>query len=84
MLLDGRAGPQNGAWDDYDNAIMESFWSKLQTELVDRRKSKTRTEPANEIVQCLETFHNRQHRHSKAGYLTLVEYERLHKLQQSA
>ncbi|SFQ77800.1 Transposase InsO and inactivated derivatives [Amycolatopsis rubida] len=68
--------------DGYDNAMMESFWSKMQTELLDRRKWKTRTELANEIFQYLEIFHNRQRRHSKLGYLTPVEYERLHELQQ--
>jgi transposase InsO family protein len=70
--------------DGYDNAMMESFWSKMQTELLDRRKWKTRTELANEIFQYLEIFHNRQRRHSKLGYLTPVEYERLHALQQPA
>ncbi|GLY70810.1 transposase-like protein [Amycolatopsis taiwanensis] len=70
--------------DGYDNAMMESFWSKMQTELLDRKKWKTRTELANEIFQYLEIFHNRQRRHSKLGYLTPVEYERLHELQQPA
>src|SRR3954464_8255648 len=55
--------------DGYDNAMMESFWSKMQTELLNRRKWKTRTELANEIFQYLEIFHNRQRRHSKLGYL---------------
>lgn len=70
--------------DGYDNAMMESFWSKMQTELLNRRKWKTRTELANEIFQYLEIFHNRKRRHSKLGYLTPVEYERLHALQQPA
>lgn len=70
--------------DGYDNAMMESFWSKMQTELLNRRKWKTRTELANEMFQYLEIFHNRQRRHSKLGYLTPVEYERLHALQQPA
>ncbi|MEU3624880.1 hypothetical protein AB0E54_21070 [Amycolatopsis coloradensis] len=39
--------------DGYDNAMMESFRSKMQTELLDRRKWKTRTELANEIFQYL-------------------------------
>ncbi len=70
--------------DGYDNAMMESFWSKVQTELLDRKKWNTRTELANEIFQYLEIFRNRQHRHSKLGYLTPVEYERLHEQKQPA
>jgi putative transposase len=64
--------------DGLDNAMMESFWSKMQTELLNRRKWRTRTELASEIFQYLEIFHNRQRRHSQLGYLTPVEYERLH------
>ncbi|KAA9160561.1 transposase [Amycolatopsis acidicola] len=70
--------------DGYDNAMMESFWSKMQTELLDRKNWKIRTELANEIFQYFEIFHNRQRRHSKLGHLTPVEYERLHELQQPA
>jgi putative transposase len=70
--------------DAFDNAMMESFWSKLQTELLDRKKWNTRVELANEIFQYLEIFHNRQRRHSKLGYLTPVEYERLHNVPQPA
>ncbi len=68
--------------DAFDNAMMESFWSKMQTELLDRKKWKTRVELANEIFQYLEIFHNRQRRHSKLDYLTPVEYERLHAVPQ--
>lgn len=48
--------------DGYDNAMTESFWSKMQTELLDRRKRKARIELANEIFQYLEIFHNRHRR----------------------
>ena len=58
--------------------MMESFWSKMQTELFDRKRWSTRVELANEMFQYLEIFHNRQRRHSKLGYLTPIEYERLY------
>jgi putative transposase len=64
--------------DGYDNAMMESFSSKMQTELLNRKKWKTRVELASEMFQYLEIFHNRQRRNSRLGYLTPVEYERLH------
>ncbi len=40
--------------DGYDNARTEPFWSKMQTELLDRKKWNTRTELANEIFQYLK------------------------------
>ena len=64
--------------DCYDNAVIESFWGRMQTELLDRRRWKTRIELANAIFEYLEIFHNRRRRHSALGYLTPIEYERLH------
>lgn len=61
--------------DCYDNAMMESFWGRMQTELLNRRKWRTRLELANAIFEYLEIFHNRQRRHSALGMLTPVEYE---------
>ena len=64
--------------DCYDNAMMESFWSRMQVELLDRRRWKTRVELANAIFEYLEVFHNRQRRHSALGMLSPVEYELRH------
>lgn len=59
--------------DCYDNAVIESFWSRMQVELLDRRRWRTRMELANAIFEYLEIFHNRQRRHSALGWLTPVE-----------
>jgi len=59
----------------YDNAMIESFWSRMQVELLDRKRWRTRVELANAIFEYLEIFHNRQRRHSALGMLTPVEYE---------
>lgn len=61
--------------DGLDNAMMESFWSSMQIELLDRQKWKTRVELANAIFDYIEIFHNRQRRHSALNYRTLIEYE---------
>jgi putative transposase len=61
--------------DCYDNAMIESFWSRMQVELLDRRRWNTRIELANAIFEYLEIFHNRQRRHSALGMLTPAEYE---------
>jgi putative transposase len=63
--------------DCYDNGMMESFWGRMQTELLNRRRWKTRIELANAIFEYLEIFHNRQRRHSALGMLSPVEYETL-------
>jgi transposase InsO family protein len=68
--------PSMGAVGDcYDNAMIESFWSRMQVELLDRRRWETRVELANGIFEYLEIFHNRKRRHSALGMLTPVEYE---------
>ncbi|GGU76635.1 transposase [Lentzea flava] len=61
--------------DCYDNAMMESFWSRMQVELLDRQRWRTRIELANAIFDYIEIFHNRQRRHSRLGMLTPIEYE---------
>ena len=63
--------------DAFDNAVVESFWARMQTELLNRRKWRTRVELASEIFEYLEIFHNRQRRHSSLGMLTPVEYEKV-------
>jgi putative transposase len=64
--------------DAYDNAVIESFWARMQTELLDRQRWTTRIELANAIFEYLEIFYNRQRRHSALGWRTPVEFEKLH------
>ncbi len=64
--------------DCFDNAAIESFWGRVQTELLNRRRWKTRIELANAIFDYLEIFHNRQRRHSALKMHTPIEYEMLY------
>lgn len=61
--------------DCYDNATMESFRGRMQTELPGRQRRRTRPELANAIFEYLEILHNRQRRHSAPGMPTPIEYE---------
>jgi putative transposase len=61
--------------DCYDNAMIESFWSRMQVELLDRQRWLTRVELANAIFGYLEIFHNRQRRHSALQMCTPIEFE---------
>ena len=61
--------------DCYDNAVIESFWGRMETELLNRKRWRTRIELANAMFEYLEIFHNRQRRHSALGMLTPIEFE---------
>ena len=61
--------------DAFDNAMMESFWSSMQNELLDRKEWKTRLELTNAMFDYIEIFYNRQRRHSSIDYVSPVEFE---------
>ena len=55
--------------------MMESFWSSMQIELLNRRRWKTRVELSTAIFEYIEVFYNRQRRHSALGYVSPIQYE---------
>ena len=59
----------------YDNAAMESFWGRLKTELVHRRKFASRAEARLAIFEYVEVFYNRVRLHSALGYKSPVDFE---------
>ncbi len=59
----------------YDNAAVEAFWGRMQVELLNRKRWKTRIELASAIHDYIELFHNSRRRHSALGMLTPTEYE---------
>lgn len=61
--------------DCFDNAMIEAFWSRMQVELLNTRRWKTRIELANAIFEYIEVFHNRRRRHSALGMLAPIEFE---------
>jgi putative transposase len=68
----------------YDNAPAESFWARMQVELLNRKRWETRVEPANTIFEYLEILHNRHRRHSSLEMHTPIEYETIHRNQPDA
>jgi transposase InsO family protein len=77
--LDSGLVPSMGSIGDcFDNAVVESFWARMQVELLDRQRWNTRLELANAIFEYLEIFHNRKRRHSSLGMLAPIEYEKMH------
>ena len=61
--------------DCYDNAMIESFWGRMQTELLSRKTWTTVVELSMEMANCIENFHNTRRRHSSLAMLTPTEYE---------
>jgi transposase InsO family protein len=59
----------------YDNAVMESFFGSLKTELVYLNRYATRDQARRSIFEYLEVFYNRKRRHSALGYLSPEAFE---------
>ncbi|MDA0932305.1 MAG: IS3 family transposase [Planctomycetota bacterium] len=59
----------------YDNAVVESFFGTLKTELVHRQRWPTRRSARSAIHDYIEIFYNRRRRHSHLGYLSPAEFE---------
>jgi putative transposase len=60
----------------WDNAAMESFFSSLKTERIERKTYRTRNEARADVFDYIERFYNATRRHSTIGYLSPVEFER--------
>ena len=59
-----------------DNAAMESFFSLLQKNVLDRRRWDTREQLRIAIVTWIErTYHRRRRRQTGLGRLTPIEFE---------
>jgi len=63
------------AGDVWDNSAMESFFSSLKIERVNRRVYATRDEAKADVFDYVERFYNPRRRHSTLSYLSPVEYE---------
>jgi putative transposase len=59
----------------WDNAVMESFFSSLKVERVDRKLYRTRDQARADVFDYIERFYNPRRRHSTIGYLSPMEFE---------
>jgi putative transposase len=59
----------------WDNAVAESFFGTLKTELIHPRIFSTRALARTVIAEWIEVFYNRQRIHSTIGYLSPVQFE---------
>ena len=68
----------------WDNAVAESFFATLKTELIYDRIWQSRAEIRAAIFEYIEVFYNRQRLHSTLGYKTPHEIETQHAALQAA
>lgn len=59
----------------WDNAVAESFFKTMKTEMVYHEKFQTKNQAKLAVFEYIEIWYNRQRIHSALGYLTPVEFE---------
>jgi putative transposase len=64
--------------DCYDNAMMESFFGTLKTELDEPLPNRAAARLA--LFEYIEVFYNRQRLHSALGYCSPATYEQQHQV----
>jgi transposase InsO family protein len=72
----------SGKGNCYDNAITETFFHTLKTEMIYWERFETRDEAQRKIFEYIEVWYNRQRLHSSLGYSTPVEFEQRFQQQQ--
>lgn len=75
--LAGIEQSMGGRGSAYDNAVCESFFKTLKSELVDRRSWPTKAELRTAVFDYIECFYNPRRRHSSLNYLSPAEYEKI-------
>ena len=71
----GMVCSMSGKGDCWDNAVAESFFKTLKTELVDDSDFATRADARRAIFEFIEVWYNRQRLHSHLDYRSPMEYE---------
>jgi putative transposase len=61
--------------DCWDNAVAESFFATLELELILKQDWPTRDAARRAIFRYIESWYNRERRHSTLGYVSPAQYE---------
>lgn len=85
LALSGVRASMSRRGDCWDNAVVESFFSSLKTELfAGRRGPETRQAAHRELFEYIEVFYNRKRRHSALGYLSPSQFEEYRRAETAA
>jgi transposase InsO family protein len=61
----------------WDNAVVESFFSRFKVECIYPNRFKSLDQAKTDIFEYIEIFYNRKRRHSAIGYISPMQYEQL-------
>ena len=75
LAAHGLVASMSNKGDCWDNAVAESFFATLEVELILEADWPTRAAARQAIFEYIETWYNRERRHSSLGYLSPAEYE---------
>jgi len=76
LAQQGLACSMSRLGDCWDNAVVESFFASLKTELAVDAHWPTRAVAYRELGEYIEVWYNCQRRHQTLGYRTPMQYER--------
>lgn len=75
LAAHGMIASMSGKGNCYDNAVAESFFATIEFELIMRHDWHTKEEARAAIFRYIETWYNRERRHSTLGYVSPAAYE---------
>lgn len=78
LLAFGMVGSMSRKGNCWDNAVAESFFATLKTELCQNLPFATRAAARQAIFEYIEVFYNRERLHSSLDYRSPAEFESLH------
>lgn len=65
----------SGKGNCYDNAVAESFFNSLKSELIRKISCETRSQTSQAIFEYIEIFYNKRRLHSSNNYLSPDDFE---------
>jgi putative transposase len=68
----------------WDNAVAESFFKTIKTELIYHHKYKTRMEAELQIFKYIETWYNKKRRHSALNGKSILEFNQINNMKSAA
>jgi transposase InsO family protein len=75
LEANGVTRSMSGKGNCYDNAVKESFFHTLKTELCDHEHYRTRVQARSSVFEFIEVFYNRTRLHATLGYCSPSEFE---------
>lgn len=77
LLTNGCITSMSRKSDCWDNAAMESFFSRLKVELIYAERFNSISQAKTAIFEYIEIFYNRNRRHSAIGYVSPMRFENM-------